>query len=107
MYAIVKTGGQQFKVSEGDVLRVNRRPEEPGSAVKIEEVLMLGNETGQVSVGAPVVAGASVSATVEAHTRGARILIFKKRRRQNSRRKNGHRQDYTMIKITGIQGKVA
>jgi large subunit ribosomal protein L21 len=104
MFAVIKTGGKQYKVAQGDVLVVEKLVGEPGSTITLSEVLMVGGEGQTTKVGAPRVAGASVSATVMDQTRGEKIIIFKKRRRQNSRRKNGHRQDITVLRIGEIVG---
>ena len=101
MYAVIKTGGKQYKVAENDVIVVEKLAGEAGSTVTLGEVLMVGDEQG-ATVGKPTVAGASVSATVLEQGRGDKIIVFKKRRRQNSRRKNGHRQPQTVLRITGI-----
>ncbi len=97
MFAVIQTGGKQYKVASGDVIRVEKLAGEAGSEVVLDQVLMVGDK-----IGLPVVAGASVKATVVAQARGPKIIIFKKRRRQNSRRKNGHRQDLTILRITDI-----
>jgi large subunit ribosomal protein L21 len=97
MFAVIQTGGKQYKVASGDVIRVEKLAGEAGAEVVLDQVLMVGEK-----VGAPVVAGASVKATVVAQARGEKIIVFKKRRRQNSRRKNGHRQDLTILRITDI-----
>ena len=97
MFAVVSTGGKQYKVAKDDVIRVERLAGEAGGEIVLDQVLMVGDKIGQ-----PVVAGASVKATVVAQARGPKLIIFKKRRRQNSRRKNGHRQDLTILRITGI-----
>jgi large subunit ribosomal protein L21 len=97
MFAVIQTGGKQYKVASGDVIRVEKLAGEAGAEVVLDQVLMVGEK-----IGAPVVAGASVKATVVAQARGEKIIIFKKRRRQNSRRKNGHRQDLTILRITDI-----
>jgi large subunit ribosomal protein L21 len=97
MFAVIQTGGKQYKVASGDVIRVEKLAGEAGSELVLDQVLMVGDK-----IGAPVVAGASVKATVVAQARGEKIIVFKKRRRQNSRRKNGHRQDLTILRITDI-----
>ncbi|ARJ64875.1 50S ribosomal subunit protein L21 [Magnetospirillum sp. XM-1] len=97
MFAVIQTGGKQYKVASGDVIRVEKLAGEAGAEVVLDQVLMVGEK-----IGAPVVAGASVKATVVAQARGEKIIVFKKRRRQNSRRKNGHRQDLTILRITDI-----
>ena len=97
MFAVIQTGGKQYKVASGDVIRVEKLAGEAGAELVLDQVLMVGDK-----IGAPVVAGASVKATVVAQARGEKIIVFKKRRRQNSRRKNGHRQDLTILRITEI-----
>jgi large subunit ribosomal protein L21 len=101
MYAVVKTGGKQYRVAENDVLQIERLEGEPGDIVTLEQVLMIANGA-NVTVGAPLVAGASVAAQIVEQTRGPKIIIFKKRRRQNSRRKKGHRQLLTVVQVTEI-----
>ena len=101
MFAVIKTGGKQYRVAADDVITVATLPGEPGDAVTFDEVLMVTGDGG-ARVGAPTVAGASVAATVVEHTRGPKVIAFKKRRRKNSRRKRGHRQDLTVVRITGI-----
>ena len=103
MYAVIKTGGKQYKVAEGDVVRVEKLALDAGQVVAFDEVLMLG-DGGATQVGSPNVAGASVKATVLEQGRAKKIVLFKKRRRQNSRRKNGHRQDITVVRVTEILG---
>ena len=103
MFAVIKTGGKQYKVVPGDLLTVEKLVGDAGKAIDFGEVLMVG-EGEAVEVGAPFVAGAKVSAEIAEHTRGPKIIVFKKRRRQNSRRKNGHRQDLTVLRITEIAG---
>ena len=100
MYAVIKTGGKQYKVASGDVLKIEKLAGEAGKEVVFNEVLAI-DET----VGTPLVAGASVKATVLKQARDAKIIVFKKKRRQNYRRKNGHRQSITLVKITEICGK--
>ncbi len=101
MFAVIRTGGKQYRVAPDDVIQVEKLAVEPGATVTLDEVLMLGTEGG-VTVGTPLVAGATVDAEVVEQTRGPKLIIFKKRRRQNHRRKRGHRQDLTVLKITGI-----
>jgi len=101
MFAVIKTGGKQYKVASGQTLTVERLPGEAGAAIALEEVLAIGDEAG-LKVGAPLLDGAVVKAEVVEQTRGDKIIVFKKKRRQNYRRKNGHRQDLTVIKITDI-----
>jgi len=102
MYAVIKTGGKQYRVAADQLLTVEKIEAEAGSSVELGEVLMVG-EGASVQVGTPLLAGATVTAEVVKQTRGPHVIIFKKRRRQNSRRKNGHRQDLTVLKITGIK----
>jgi len=100
MFAVIKTGGKQYKVAAEDVIRVEKVKGEPGDIVEFAEVLMLGGDP--VVLGSPVVAGASVAGEVVEQTRGAKVIAFKKRRRKNSRRKRGHRQELSVIRITEI-----
>lgn len=101
MFAVIRTGGKQYRVSPDTVLKVEKLAGEPGSTITFTDVLSVGSASG-VSVGTPTVAGATVTATVIAQDRLAKVLIFKKRRRQNSRRKNGHRQEVTVLRVSGI-----
>ncbi|HEY8381650.1 MAG TPA: 50S ribosomal protein L21 [Microvirga sp.] len=101
MFAVIKTGGKQYRVAAEDVITIAKMEGEPGQAVTFDQVLMLSNDNG-IEVGAPVVTGVTVTGTVVEHTRGEKVIAFKKRRRQNSRRKRGHRQDYTVVRITEI-----
>lgn len=101
MYAIIETGGKQFRVEEGMSIKVAKMGDDVGAEVSIDKVLMLGG--GDVKIGAPYVADAKVTATVLEHGRGDKILVFKKWRRNDSRKLQGHRQDYTALKITAIQ----
>ncbi|MEE2921051.1 50S ribosomal protein L21 [Hyphomonas sp.] len=101
MFAVIKTGGKQYKVAEGDTITVEKLDTEAGKDVTFDSVLMLGNGD-DVTVGAPLVAGASVFGEVEEQTRGDKIIIRKKRQRQTYRRTKGHRQHLTVVKITGI-----
>jgi large subunit ribosomal protein L21 len=100
MFAVIKTGGKQYRVAAEDRITVERLPGEPGDIVEIGEVLMLGGDS--VVVGNPLVAGATVAGEVVKQSRGAKVIAFKKRRRKNSRRKRGHRQEFTVIRITEI-----
>jgi large subunit ribosomal protein L21 len=101
MYAVIRTGGKQYKVAKDDVIRVERLPGEAGTTVELTDVLAVG-EGENAKIGKPTVAGAKVTATLVKQDRGDKIIVFKKRRRQNSRRKNGHRQDLTVLKIVDI-----
>ena len=100
MYAVIKTGGKQYKVASGDVIKVEKLAGDEGSEVIFNEVLALDD-----TVGTPLVSGASVKATVLKQARDAKVIVFKKKRRQNYHRKNGHRQSVTIVKITDIIGK--
>jgi large subunit ribosomal protein L21 len=101
MFAVIRTGGKQYRVSPNDVMKVEKLEAEPGSTITFTDVLAVGGE-GHMTIGAPIVAGASVTATVIAQDRLDKIIIFKKRRRQNSRRKNGHRQHVTVLRVSDI-----
>lgn len=101
MYAVVKTGGKQYRVSKDDILKVERLPGEAGEVITLDDVLMVG-EGKDVTLGEPKVAGAAVAAEILEQGRGPKITIFKKRRRQNYRRKKGHRQLLTVLKVTEI-----
>jgi large subunit ribosomal protein L21 len=102
-YAVIKTGGKQYRVATGDKLTVEKIEGEAGAAITLKDVLMIAGD-GAAKIGSPTVAGASVSAKIVEQTRGDKVIAFKKRRRKNSRRKRGHRQDLTTIEITGISG---
>lgn len=102
MYAVIKTGGKQYRVSEGSRLRVEKLPGSTGDKLEFSEVLMLGGE--KIAVGKPFVSGAKVSAEIVAQGRDKKLIVFKIRRRKRYRRHNGHRQPFTELKITGIQG---
>lgn len=101
MYAVIKTGGKQYRVSAGEKLRVESLPAEVGAEITIDQVLMVGDGD-KITTGTPMVSGASVKATVVSHGRGEKIRIFKMRRRKHYRRTQGHRQNYTEIQISGI-----
>ena len=103
MYAVIKSGGKQYRVESGAKLRVERLAVDVGSAVSFDEVLLVGDGDG-VKVGAPLVSGALVKATVLAQGRDDKVRIFKLRRRKNYRRRAGHRQHFTEVEITGISG---
>ena len=104
MYAVIKTGGKQYRVCEGDVVRVERLAAQEGATIDIDTVLLVG-EGSDVTVGAPYVDGGKVSARVIAHGRGEKIRIIKFKRRQKYMRTQGHRQNYTELEITGIAGR--
>ncbi|MBA5724763.1 50S ribosomal protein L21 [Bombella favorum] len=101
MFAVIRTGGKQYRVAKDAILKVEKLDVEAGSTVTFSDVLMVGGE-GSTKIGAPLVEGASVTAEVVAQDRLPTVIIFKKRRRQNSRRKNGHRQPVTVLRITAI-----
>ena len=101
MFAVIRTGGKQYRVSENTVLKVEKLEAEAGSTITFTDVLAVGDGD-NVTVGAPTVEGATVTATVIAQDRNPKIIIFKKRRRQNSRRKNGHRQHITVLRVAAI-----
>ena len=103
MYAVIKTGGKQYRVSQGDRLRVESLAADEGSTINFDEVLMVG-EGGSVNIGSPLLADTSVSATVIGHGRGKKVDIIKFRRRKHHRKQMGHRQNYTEVEITGIPG---
>ena len=103
MYAIIKTGGKQYRVAAGEKLNVEKLPGDIGSELLIDQVLLVGAGA-DVKVGTPLVAGASVSAKVLAHGLGDKVKIFKMRRRKHYEKNQGHRQGYTEIEITGILG---
>ena len=100
MFAVIKTGGRQYRVTPDDVLEIGKIEGEVGTIVQLSEVLVLGGET--PVLGAPTVAGATVAAEVLQHKRGAKVIAFKKRRRKNSRRKRGYRDELTVLRITEI-----
>jgi len=100
MFAVIKTGGKQYRVAAEDVIRVDRVNGQPGEIVEFGEVLVVGGDTPQL--GMPTVAGATVAGEVLQHTRGDKVIAFKKRRRQNSRRKRGYRHEFSVIRITEI-----
>jgi large subunit ribosomal protein L21 len=101
MYAIIKSGGKQYRVKSGEQLRVEALPADVGAAVSFEEVLLVGDGDG-VKVGAPFVSGATVKATVVSHGRGEKVRIFKLRRRKHYQKSQGHRQSYTELRIDDI-----
>jgi large subunit ribosomal protein L21 len=100
MFAVIRTGGKQYRVAAEDVLKVDKVAGEPGEIVQFGEVLVVGGDA--VTLGAPTVAGASVAAEVLEQGRGPKIIAFKKRRRKNSRRRRGHRQEFTLVRVTEI-----
>lgn len=103
MYAVIKTGGKQYRVAKDDVLVIERLEGEAGKKIEFTEVLLVG-EGASVKVGKPLLSGAKVTAELVEQERGPKLIAFKKRRRKNSRRKRGHRQDLSKVRITGISG---
>jgi len=102
MFAVIKTGGKQYKVKKDDKFEIEKLEAEAGKKVTFDEVLFVGDDK-KSTVGTPLVKGASVEAEIVDHVRGPKITVFKKKRRQNYRRKKGHRQDLTLVKITNIK----
>jgi large subunit ribosomal protein L21 len=102
MFAVIRTGGKQYKVAPQDVIAVERLDGEPGATIELGDVLMVGDGAA-VATGTPLVAGASVSAELVEQRRGDKVIVFKKKRRHNYRRKNGHRQHQTVLRITEIR----
>ena len=100
MFAVIKTGGKQYRVAAEDVIKVEKVKGDPGEIVQFGEVLVVGGD--DVTLGVPTIAGASVAAEVLEQGRGAKVIAFKKRRRKNSRRKRGHRQEFTLLRVTEI-----
>ena len=104
MYAVIKTGGKQYRVAADEVLTIEKVAGEAGAKVEFTEVLMLAGGAGEAKLGLPTVAGAKVVAEVVKQGRAAKVIAFKKRRRKNSRRKRGHRQEQTTVRIKDIIG---
>jgi large subunit ribosomal protein L21 len=102
MYAVFRSGGKQYRVSQGGSVRVEKVAGEVGSSVTLDDVLMVGQE-GDVKIGAPTVEGARVTGTITAQGRGPKLTVFKMKRRKGYRRKQGHRQDYTEIRVDQIE----
>jgi large subunit ribosomal protein L21 len=102
MYAIIETGGKQYRVQEGDTLKVELLPAAPGEEVQLDDVRLISGEDGKVHVGSPKVEGAQVTAKVLDHVRAPKVIVFKMKRRKNYRRRNGHRQGMTVLKISKI-----
>ena len=102
MFAVIRTGGKQYKVAKDDVIAVERLDGEPGATIEFGDVLMIGDGA-EVATGQPLLSGASVSAELVAQRRADKIIVFKKKRRHNYRRKNGHRQHQTVLRITEIR----
>ena len=101
MYAVIRTGGKQYKVAEKDTIELERLAGDAGDTIAFGDVLIVGGENG-ITLGSPLVAGAQVAGEIVEHTRSATILVFKKRRRQNSKRSRGARQEHTFVRITEI-----
>jgi large subunit ribosomal protein L21 len=104
MYALVEFKGRQYKAEKGALLRVDKIDAEPGSKLDIDSVLLLSRNENDITVGTPYVAGAKVSAVVEGHEKGKKIIVFKYKPKKDYRRKTGHRQQYSVIKIEDIAG---
>lgn len=103
MYAVIRTGGKQYRVAEGDTIQVERLDAEVGGTLALDQVLMVGGAEGEEpKIGAPLVDGARVTAEIVDQTRGPKIIVFKKKRRKGYRRKKGHRQDLTVLRIREI-----
>ena len=104
-YAVIQTGGKQYKVASGEILKIEKLPNsKPDTKIEFKEILAYGNEK-EIEIGSPMVQGAKVEANLIKNSKNRTILIFKKRRRQNSRRKNGHRQQYALIRVNKIMSK--
>jgi large subunit ribosomal protein L21 len=101
MYAVIATGGKQYRVEEGEVLRIEKLAAEPGSTVEFDQVLLIADGT-DIKVGAPLLKGGKVTATVEEHGKGDKVSIVKFRRRKHYMRMKGHRQHYSRVRVTGI-----
>lgn len=101
MFAIVEIAGQQFKVEKDQTVYVHRLPQAEGASIELNSVLLL-NDNGAVKVGLPTIDGAKIGATVLSHLKGDKVIVFKKKRRKGYRKKNGHRQSFTKIKIDSI-----
>ncbi|WP_373084355.1 50S ribosomal protein L21 [Sneathiella sp.] len=107
MFAVIKTGGKQYRVAKNDVIKVERLTGEAGDDVQLDQVLAITGDDGALSIGAPLLEGAFVSATLLEQARADKIVVFKKKRRQNYRRKAGHRQNLSVLRITDISAKGA
>jgi large subunit ribosomal protein L21 len=101
MFAVLKTGGKQYKVAKNDIIEIERLPGEAGETIVFDQILMVGDGTG-ATAGAPLIAGASVAGTLLEQAKGDKVIIFKKRRRHNYRRKRGHRQELSVVRIDEI-----
>jgi large subunit ribosomal protein L21 len=102
MYAVIETGGKQYKVAEGDIIKVEKLPGEAGSEVVLDQVLLISDDDGLISIGKPRLENAKVIGEIIVHDRAKKIIVYKYKKRKNSRRKHGHRQAYTKIKISQI-----
>ena len=107
MYAVIKTGGKQYKVSPGDVIIVEKLLGDAGAKIKLDQVLMVGEENNKLEVGTPMVGSAVVNCEVMDQSRADKVIVFKKKRRQGYKRKHGHRQDQTVLRVLDINGKGA
>ncbi|MGI5880302.1 MAG: 50S ribosomal protein L21 [Syntrophomonadaceae bacterium] len=103
MYAVIKTGGKQYKVNEGSILKVEKLEAQPGDRIKLDQVLMIGDDAG-VKIGDPLVANASVTVEVLEQGRAKKIIVYKYKKRKNYHKKQGHRQPFTKIKVEKIEG---
>ncbi len=101
MFAVIKTGGKQYRVAAGDVIKVEKLSGDAGETIKFDDVLLVGDDK-KITTGTPLVSGANVSAEILEQTRGDKIIVFKKKRRQNYRRKAGHKQHLTVLKVTDV-----
>lgn len=104
MYAIIETGGKQYKVNEGSIIKVEKLDVQAGEKITLNQVLLLNDENGNVKIGNPLVAGAAVTAEVLEQGKNKKVIVYKYKRRKNYRRKQGHRQPYTKIKVEKIEG---
>jgi large subunit ribosomal protein L21 len=102
MFAVVRSGGKQYRVTPGDVFKVEKLERDPSSVIDLRDVLLVSSDDGKVTIGNPTVDSASVSAEVMRHVRNKKVIVFKKKRRHNYRRKNGHRQWMTLLKVVSI-----
>ena len=107
MYAIIRTDGKQYRVAKGDTIRLARMIAEPGDTFETDQVLAIGGEESELKLGTPVIAGAKVQGTVLQHGKDKKVIVFKRKRRKTYRRKYGHRQTHTMVKIEKISTKEA
>lgn len=105
MFAIIKTGGKQYKVVKHDIVKVDKIDGEPGAQIEFDQILMIGDTSKASIIGTPIVKGACVKAEITKHFKDNKIIVFKKKRRQNYRRKHGHRQEVTELKILDITKK--